>query len=118
MKSNNLKDQVLAWYAYGECGISSKAMACAVLDMKTDARWAIRNHPLDPDDFRRCSLFLDAVPLAWQHMRKVAKLSPIWHNLVDHWDELERLLDEETKGSRLNAAPKLYARMKQLGATL
>lgn len=116
MKPNNLKDQVLAWYAHGECGISSQAMACAVLDMEPNQRWAARNHPLDPDDFRRCALFLDAAPLARQHMRKVAKLSPIWSNLVDHWDELETLLDE-AKRSGLNAAPKLYARMKQLGAT-
>lgn len=104
--------KVLEWFVHGECGISSKAMACAVIGMKPNERWKFANHPSDPSDFRRCLKFLSAVPEARNCMDKVARLSPVWEKLVDNWEELEALFLEEYPQ---NWAPRLYERMKSLG---
>lgn len=108
-----MKDDVLKWLIHGETGISSKAMAAAVCDIEPDARWSkFGNHPSDTHDFNRCVKFLDSVPEARKHMRKVAALSDVWARLVDHWDELEALCRKESRG---DSALKLYKRMKELG---
>jgi len=107
-----MKDKILEWFANGERGISSEAMACAVSDMKPNESWArFGNHPSDPDDFKRCVKFLEAVPEARQHMNKVAALSKVWARLVEHRDELEALFREEYP---TKSTPKLYERMKKL----
>jgi hypothetical protein len=109
----SLETNVLHWFATGETGISSKAMACAVCGIEPDKLHAVfGNHPGDPDDFKRCVKFLIAVPEAREHMDKVAALSPVWAALVANWDELEALFHEEYPTKR---TPKLYARMEQLG---
>jgi len=109
-----MKDKVLNWFAQGEIGVSSKTMACTVIGMTLDDTWsAYENHPSDPDDFRRCLLFLEAVPEARSHFNKISKLSPVWERLVDSWDVLESLLKEEM--SKGNKAPKTYEMMKNLG---
>lgn len=110
---SEMKDKILEWFATGERGISSEAMACAVADIKpNDLHARFGNHPSDPDDFERCVKFLAAVPEARLHMGKVAKLSTVWARMVEHWEELEALFTEEYP---TNSAPKLYERMKQLG---
>lgn len=108
-----MKDKILEWFATGERGISSEAMACAVADITPNESWGrFGNHPSDPDDFKRCVKFLDAVPEARQNLKKIAALSEVWARLVEHWDELEDLFHEEWPSRN---APKLYERMKQLG---
>ncbi len=65
-----MKDKILDWFARGKRGISSEAMACAVADMMPSERLAkFSNHPNDPDDFKRCVKFLDAVPEARRSAR-------------------------------------------------
>ena len=108
-----MNDKILEWFANGETGISSKAMARAIAGLKRDTTWsAWGDHPSDPSDFNRCVKFLKAVPEARQHLNKVATLSKVWETLVQHWDELEKLLEEELPNNR---CPKLYDRMKELG---
>lgn len=110
-----MKDKVLAWFIYGETGISSEAMACAVSGMMPNPKGThFGNHPHDPDDLNRCIKFLDAVPEARDHLDKVAVLSKTWAALVGNWSELEALLREEVP-TGIGRAPKTYARMKQLG---
>jgi hypothetical protein len=108
-----IEDQILAWFAHGECGISSAAMARAIVGQAPDARFANGgNHPCDPSDFGRCVKLLDAVPAARQRLAVVAALSPIWARLIQHWDALEALYRRESPSG---AAPVLYQRMKALG---
>ena len=113
-----MKDKILIWFATGETGISSKAMACAVADLPPDVKWAkFGNHPSDPDDFNRCLKFLAAVPEARNHLDKVAALSPVWAKLVASWDELEQCFIDEVgfdwcKGG---SAKKTYDLMKSIG---
>lgn len=108
-----MNQQILNWFAHGETGVSSEAMACVIAGIKPNSRWgAFGNHPSDPDDLKRCIRFLDAVPDARLHMDKVAKISKVWANLVKNWDELEAMFKEEFPTGQ---APKTYQRMKELG---
>lgn len=108
-----MKDKVFVWFSTGERGISSEAMACAVCGMPVNETWAkFGNHPKDPDDFRRCVLFLKAVPEARGCLDLVAQLSEIWARLVARWDELESILAEELPSGR---AIRLYKIMKDIG---
>ena len=45
-----IKDSILEWFANGRVGVSSKAMACAVIELPQDDKWG-NDHPHDPDDF-------------------------------------------------------------------
>ena len=113
-----MKDAILDWYANGETGISSKAMASALVDIIPTNQWAkFGNHPSDPSDFNRCLKLLNAVPEARNHMDKVAKLSDVWARLVDRWDELEKCFLDEVgyDWCKAKEAPKTYALMKEIG---
>lgn len=88
-----MKNKILNWFATGEIGISSKAMASAIADIPLEDKWS--NHPHDPDDLSRCLKFLAAVPEARQHLHKVAKLSKKWEKLIARWDEVEKSFIDE-----------------------
>jgi len=100
------------WYRSAHCGISSATIAHVLgggplLDpFRADA-------PYDPSDFERCRRVVDIFPGWRERLGEVADRYPIWRGIVDAWDELVALLDEERPSGR---APKLYARIKQLRA--
>jgi hypothetical protein len=102
-----LKAKITEWFCTGEVGSSSKAMAACIGGAEAGT-----SHPLDPDDLRRCVLFLQAVPEARQHMPKVRGLSVKWAKLVDNWDELEKTLLAEMAGG--NDAPKTWELMEKV----
>lgn len=69
------------------------------------------NHPSDPDDLKRCIRLLELIPEARNHMDKVSAISDVWARLVENWDELESLYQEEYPTGK---APKCYSRMKEI----
>lgn len=84
-------------------GVSAQAMHTVKLGVKGRI-----NHPLDPSDLQRCiTAHGTAVP---EYMRGV---SPSWDTLVDHWDELVNLLEQEL-AEDTGRARKTYGRMKTL----
>lgn len=99
-----MKDKILQWLVHGERGISSEAIACAVIGLKPRYIY----HPIDSADFMRCVKFLDAVPEARQYLTAVAELSETWAILVENWESLEKLY-------RSGDFSKLYSQMKRLG---
>lgn len=101
-----------AWLASHDTGISSHTMA-AVMYQDGPYRGAPEKwcHPWDSADFGRCHRFLEAVPGSRDLLPKMAEVSPQWKALVEHWDELTALFQEESPTRR---CPKLYARMKEL----
>lgn len=111
-----LKDKVLHWFAHGETGISSKAMACAVAGNPPE-KSHFGNHPSDPDDLNRCLKFLSMVPEARQHFDKVAALSKTWAKLIARWDEVEQCFLDEVgfNWCKARSAPKTFALMKEIG---
>lgn len=105
------------WLENGEHGISSKTM------FKVMAPWIpLRNdrqrYPYDAGDFYRCYKLLQAVPQFKNMLFKLRPIHPVWSNLVDNWDKLTELLEQEIK---LDASKKkrttypLNDLMKQLG---
>ncbi|HZK31817.1 MAG TPA: hypothetical protein VFC72_02785 [Corynebacterium sp.] len=84
-------------------GLSAQAMHAVKLGRKGRT-----NHPLDPADLCRC---INAHgPATPEYMRGV---SPSWDTLVDHWDELVTLLEQE-QAEGTGRARKTYRRMKEL----
>jgi hypothetical protein len=103
-----------AWLASDSVGLSSRFMAM-YLSGRVDNTTA--PHPSDPSDFARCRTLLKAVPDLVQHLQKMREASAVWAELVTHWDEICRLMDDESPDWRNGAgsAPKTYDFMKSLG---
>lgn len=104
-----------AWLDCGDDGTSSKLIWEQMTRGSGFRALSHDNHPHDPDDFGRCFRLL-AAPWAegWRaRMYEMAKYSGPWARLAGAWPELEALWIEESRPPS-RAAPKLYARMKQL----
>jgi len=110
-QGGEVKTKILEWFAMGRIGASSKAMACKLAGFEGD-----NSHPVDPDDFNRCLLFLKTVPEAREHMDKISSLSESWRVLVKHWDEIESLFLREVglNWSKGRSAPITYELMNKL----
>ena len=106
-----MEKQILNWFATGRVGMSSKAMACCLIDAEHD-----NSHPYDPDDFNRCLLFLDAVPEARNHFDKIASMSKTWKALVEKWELIESSFLDEVgfNWSKGVPAPKTYKIMEKI----
>jgi hypothetical protein len=90
----------VAWLTAGEHGISSETMFCYLAFGTGTQPWWRNRYPLDPDDFRRCELLLDAVPELRERLPRMAELGPEWAALVERWGELAALLAVEQPGYR------------------
>ncbi len=110
-----MRHQILKWFIHGETGVSSCAMAAALIGEEPKRKY--HNHPSDPADFNRCLKLLTEVPEARKHMDRVSKLSPIWSKLVSRWDEVEKCFLNEAgyDWSKNCPAPKTYQLMKEIG---
>lgn len=106
-----MRKKIAEWFIDGEVGSSSKALACIYLGgIPKSVLW----HPLDPNDFRRCILFLDILPEADRVslIKTMGELNKRWYVISENWETLTALWKEE-KGKR--TAPKLYDKMKEIG---
>jgi hypothetical protein len=67
--------------------------------------------PADPSDFGRCYRLVAG--FGWRdRLSEMRSVHPLWTVVVDHWDELAKLYEEELPSGR---APRLFRRMKELG---
>lgn len=111
----NISENLTQWLANGERGASSETIVHYVTGIKTND-W--HDHPLDPSDLGRCVKLLEACPeLVDGFKDKMPKVSPVWARLVEHWDELVAMLDDEVPGWRHGKhglASKTYNMMKKL----
>lgn len=106
------------WYRSPYCGISSATIAHVLGGGRLIGSGGFgspdgADAPYDPADFERCRRVVDMFPGWRARLGEVADRYPIWRGIVDAWDELVALLDEERPSGQ---APKLYARIKQLRA--
>lgn len=106
------------WYRSPFCGISSATIAHVLGGGRLIGSVGFgspdgADAPYDPADFERCRRVVDMFPGWRARLGEVADRYPIWRGIVDAWDELVALLDEERPSGK---APKLYARIKQLRA--
>ncbi len=100
--------RVAAWLRRGQRGASSNAMCKRIFGVPVDAGVS---HPHDPDDLRRCLLFLDAAE-AHDKVALMADVSPQWASLAGRWADLVALFREEVAAG--SSAPKTYELMKEL----
>lgn len=104
----------MVWVTGTDTGTSSKTIWRRMMrrSINDDDRDDV---PYDPDDFGRCYRLLKLFP-EWRErlgeMRSVPGwVGKAWGRLVDNWQEMERLYEEERPIGR---APKLYALMQRL----
>lgn len=97
------------WFNGRDTGTSSLTIYSVF--MHTDSPHGQYNIPSDPEDFGRCYRLLKIMPQWRFGLQQVADNFPAWQPLVDHWDELTALYEEELPDG---TAPRLYARMKEL----
>jgi hypothetical protein len=103
------------WLINGEHGISSKNMFAVLSGGYAQAEGRLCT-PSDPDDFKRCSQLLQAVPQWRSELHKLKPISETWSNLVYNWDKLETMLIEARElWSKNKGAKEMYEFMKQLG---
>lgn len=94
------------WFANGERGLSSNAMALRLTGIETGLRAADRiAHPLDADDLRRCRLLLERVPSLATRLHWMADVSPQWKSIIDHWGHLCFTMDVEAPDWRPTPSP-------------
>lgn len=81
------------WWDYCSRGQSSEAMWHCF--MRTGKGFS--NYPHDPDDFSRCYGLLEVVPELKSQMHKLKDLCPEWSRLVDNWDKLTEMFEENRR---------------------
>ena len=99
---------VAMWLRTGERGGSSNAMCKRFFGVPDNNE---TNHPHDPDDLRRCILFLDAAD-AHDKVSQMADVSPGWSQLVLAWDRLIDTYRSEIAAGK--STPKTYALMRDI----
>jgi hypothetical protein len=95
------------WRESDDTGASSIAIYLHMLGRFSDGR-----HPIDPSDFGRCYRLLALAPEWRARIGEMSQCGPVWAALSAVWDELTALYEEELPSG---TAPRLYARMKELG---
>jgi hypothetical protein len=91
-QSKSIEEKANFWIQNGEKGLSSQTIWNCFMGI---LRLPV-NHPHDPDDFKRCYKLLETVP-EWKcksYMNKLKDLSPQWKNLVDNWDKLTEMYEQ------------------------
>lgn len=99
----------MEWMLGNDTGMSSKTI-CAVMTGNAMSRPEI---PYDPSDFGRCYRLLNHFPEWKERMPEMAEAHGIWGPMVEAWDELTALYEEEIQ-SEAGRAPNLYARMQEI----
>lgn len=102
---------VAMWLRTGERGASSNAMCKRIFNIPLDAG---NDHPHDPDDLRRCLLFLDA-SRAHDKVQTMSGVSPEWDRLVPVWDQLVSTFNEEMRAG--GTAQMTYKLLQQIQPT-
>lgn len=98
------------WLATGRQGTSS----LTIFSRMTGKRIEREDHPHDPGDFSRCRRLLEDVPEFRARLPEMSPASPVWARLVESWDELCAIMNEEAPSwrERISAVPKTSARLK------
>lgn len=110
-KRITLPIQAIEWLRTGERGVSSEGIFGHLTGIPIYQ--GRPSPPTDPSDFRRCRLLVQAVPSFRSKLPRMAELGPQWKAIVDHWDELCAIMDEEIPNGT-GHAPRLWDRMGEL----
>jgi hypothetical protein len=95
--NSGISEAAKLWLENGERGLSSETMFTRFTGIELDGN---RDAPMDGDDFRRCRLLLDQVPEFQAKLHLMKDVSKEWHGLVDCWQELCAVMDDEAPSWR------------------
>jgi hypothetical protein len=91
--SIEIREETLIWLLSDDTGRSSKTLCSCLylIPTKNDER----NYPHDPADFGRCKRFLETLAPEDKKtaLLNVSAVGKAWRRLVDEWDRLEFLYD-------------------------
>lgn len=104
------RERLMHWLNGIDSGISSRTIA-ATLEREPLILQGRAGHPHDPSDLWRCMNLLDLIPEYRARLDEMRFVSPVWAQLVDHWDELEALWHAATPDGMVRAC---YDRMQEL----
>lgn len=100
------------WIIRGETGTSSKTMWAAIIGaVRGGNKGFDYDVPHDPDDFRRCLLFVKNCFVSKRQLEMVSIVFPWWKPQIENWDKMAALFEEESPTGR---CPKLYDLMQTL----
>ncbi len=101
------------WLQNGERGISSETMFKYLGGYRVGRS---EGHPHDPDDFKRCYKLLNAIPQWKTELHKMKTVSEVWSSLVDNWDKLTQMYEQNVKEEWKNYKKiGMYEFMQSLG---
>lgn len=84
---NDLDTRLAEWFASGDTGTSSKAIALWLWRGKTDATWG-PDTPRDAGDLARCLRLLERIPEWKARMPEMGDAGGCWPTFVKHWDAI------------------------------
>ncbi len=105
--ASDLEKRKAEWWRSGDTGISSETIMALFSGTERDRP----DTPSDPSDFGRCYRLLERIPEFRPRLQEVADKYPNWQPLVDNWEELRTLYEEEHP---TGLCPKLYKLMQKL----
>lgn len=112
-----LDEGALEWLRTGEHGTSS------IFVFQTATGYRMRDcrqgaYPRDPSDLWRCRALLGTSAVVRAGFAKLAHEGPVWRALVQRWDELCALMDEEAPDRKAGkgSAPNTYALLKEIAS--
>jgi hypothetical protein len=92
----------IKWKDYGESSLTLLAVHCGI-------EKEIPTIPYDPSDFQRCVHLFECLEFGkgeiFSLLCQTVDKYPIWKPILDNWDELMELYNEE---KNQETAPKLY----------
>lgn len=90
----DIPDTAIKWLDHGERGTSSEAIFSHLTGIPLGrGMWP----PADAGDLRRCRVLLAQVPEFAARLSEMAALSTPWARLVERWDEVCAVMDEESR---------------------
>jgi hypothetical protein len=90
-----ISERASFWLKHGEQGMSSKAIFQRLGRHQFDKDY--RNHPSDPDDFKRCYKLLEMIPEWKPLIGEMASVSKEWSNLSANWNKLTEMYEQNVK---------------------
>lgn len=90
----SLAQRAHAWVVGRDTGCSSQAIWANMMGAGKPAYWGWF-HPLDPADLGRCLRLLRLIPEWRERMPEMAQHSPEWAALVERWDDLAAMMEDE-----------------------
>ena len=98
---DDINTKINFWIQHGQRGISSETIVEVLTGRKLVKYY--KSHPHDPDDFSRCYKLLKMIPELRAALPLMRSQSKAWSNLVDNWDTLTGMYEENVRTQWKNA---------------